>query len=345
MQEKRYFGCLYPRLMKKVGVNPSGASKYQMLGSAACSLVNPYDPEIKVVPCGKCINCRLAYSRRWADRIVLESMYHEESWFVTLTYNDFFVPESKFIDDNTGEVISHLSLYKRDVQLFLKRLREMLDYPIRFFCAGEYGSKTLRPHYHLIIFGLKLKNLNYEDGKSDLYNPRRGQSGYDLFQSRLLERAWSKVLFDRVWPIGHVSVAPCNWQTAAYVARYVTKKLDCCSSDDYSRMNIQPPFSTCSRRPGLAYQYYLDHPEFADKGKVFYSTSDGSKQISYPSFFLDKLKVDDPEKYVIIKESRSASARRSWRSLNNMVDDLYKYLSDESDRASSTLKKLIRNEV
>ena len=343
-KEKRYSGCLHPLLMIRDGVNPSGKPHYKMIGSAV-GAYDPKDPLHKLVPCGKCINCRLAYSRRWADRLVLESIYHEQSWFVTLTYNDFFVPESKYIDENTGEVVPHLSLYKRDVQNFLKRLREMVDYPIRFYCAGEYGSKTYRPHYHLIIFGLKLDGLTDEDGNPDLYNVRQGHSGFDLWQSHLLERAWSKILFNKVWPLGHVSVAPMNWKTAAYVARYVTKKLD--AENDglkYEDFNIEKPFSTCSRKPGIAYQYYLDHPEFAEKQKVFLMMEDGSLQIQYPKYFLKKLEVDNPLDAEYIKEGRAELGRLSYQNLDRTRDIDYYFKSQEA-LAESTQKKLVRNEI
>ena len=337
LNEKRYSGCLHPMAMRKIGINPSGKPQYKFIGEINEILAR--DPDIIVAPCGHCINCRLAYSRKWADRLLLESQYHKQSWFVTLTYNDFFVPTSYYTDSFSGELIPHYSLFKRDVQLFLKRLRENTGCQFRYYCAGEYGSKTLRPHYHLIIFGLELN----ED--SDLYNARNGHSGFTLYQSRTIEFAWSRILFDRRWPLGHVAVAPCNWQTCAYVARYVTKKLDGELSSQYDFFNIEKPFSLMSRRPGIAYQYYLDHPEIADKGKVYLSTPDGSKCIRLPEYFLNKLELDFPEKFDIIKEERKQAAKRMVRQNRDTDLDFYSYLQQQERKAESTLKKLIRDEV
>lgn len=344
LKEKRYSGCLHPMVMMPDGHTVNGKVKYKMVGPAADGALS-FDPLAKVVPCGHCINCRLAYSRKWADRLILESLYHDESWFVTLTYNDFFIPEVGMIDENTGEFVRHYSLFKRDVQLFLKRFREMVDYPIRFYCAGEYGSKTFRPHYHLIIFGLKLEDLKDKDGRPDLYGDNVGRSGYDLYRSRLLERAWSKVVCDRVWPIGNVVVAPVNWKTCAYVARYVTKKIANGNDDVYQKLGIAPPFSTCSRKPGIAYQYYLDHPDFAEKQKMFYGTEDGSKQINYPLYFLNHLEVDNVELYAKIKEDRAKASKISWRNLHRQYDSVTNFLKIEEDKAKSVDKMLIREEI
>lgn len=47
-------------------------------------------------------------------------------------------------------------LRKKDVQNFLKRLRYYVaketNSRFRYFCVGEYGCQTFRPHYHLLLF-------------------------------------------------------------------------------------------------------------------------------------------------------------------------------------------------
>ena len=111
------------------------------------------------IPCGKCIGCRLDYSRDWANRMMLEASYHEQNYFITLTYDDLHVPKSYYPCPETGEALPSLTLSKRDVQLFLKRLRKLTGQQFRYYLCGEYGSTTHRPHYHLIVFGLVLDDL------------------------------------------------------------------------------------------------------------------------------------------------------------------------------------------
>lgn len=338
MEKKKFdTSCTSPLVMIKDGFNLSGKRKYKMLGKANDLDFN--DPDRIIVPCGNCINCRLAHSRRWADRLMIESMSHEQSWFVTLTYNDFWIPTSYYTDLNTGELLPAYSLWKRDFQLFMKRLRRDLDYPIRFYACGEYGGKTFRPHYHAILFGLKLD-------EKDLYNERKGKSGFSLWQSKIIEEAWSKEECGRKWPIGHVMVAPVNWQTCAYVSRYVTKKLKGEESHRYSDFNIEPPFSLMSRRPGIAKEFYENAPEFVrDHRSMFVPTDKGSKKVGMPKYYDRFLELDFPDEFEYIKDKRSTLAKANMRNRPNTDLDFFEYNELRSSSSEKVLKKLIREEV
>lgn len=96
------------------------------------------------IPCGQCLGCRIEYSKQWATRMLLENEYSKESHFVTLTYDDAHVPRHEYVDSDSGEVFESLSLCKRDLQLFNKRLRKEFGQGIRFYACGEYGSNTFR---------------------------------------------------------------------------------------------------------------------------------------------------------------------------------------------------------
>lgn len=124
------------------------------------------------------------------------------SWFVTLTY----APEHYPPDG---------SLKPGDVQLFLKRLRYFADGDrIRYFAVGEYGDRTGRAHYHLVVYGLTDPNL--------------------------VKRAWS---------LGHVLVAEFNEKTATYVCGYTLKKMT--KPDDPRLQGRHPEFTRMSLKPGI----------------------------------------------------------------------------------------------
>lgn len=94
------------------------------------------------VPCGKCVSCLIARSREWATRLVHECAEHNNSIFLTLTYNDENLPH--------GHNVS-----KDDIVKFVKRLRYYLEpRKIKYFVTSEYGPTTLRPHYHAILFNI-----------------------------------------------------------------------------------------------------------------------------------------------------------------------------------------------
>ena len=67
-----------------------------------------------VVPCGKCMACRVKRTMEWSVRILDEASYYKTNTFLTLTYNDENLPKDG-------------SLSKEEVQKYLKRLRERLD--------------------------------------------------------------------------------------------------------------------------------------------------------------------------------------------------------------------------
>lgn len=100
------------------------------------------------IPCGRCIGCRLSNSKQKADRAVLELQYSSSSYFITLTYDDDHVPTAKTTCPDTGEPLEVLTLNKKDLQDFWKRLREDIERKggkkIRYIACGEYGDHTLR---------------------------------------------------------------------------------------------------------------------------------------------------------------------------------------------------------
>lgn len=168
------------------------------------------------VPCGHCIACRMRRTREWSLRLEMEVKDYtiDEIQFVTLTYSDENLPV--YVDfDEYGEVVGITpTLMKRDVQTFMKRLRKRLDYPIRYFFVGEYGSRTERPHYHAIIYGLKT---------ADAYKVKQ------------------------CWNNGFVLVKPFFNETTVYVAGYIQKKL-------FGKVHYkdkQAPFLLCSQKLGL----------------------------------------------------------------------------------------------
>lgn len=90
-------------------------------------------------PCGKCLPCMITKRQALTARLLLEMKSHLHIYFVTLTYSDMDLPPGG-------------SLQKRDLQLFLKRLRKNTGLKFKYFACGEYGEKFQRPHYHILIF-------------------------------------------------------------------------------------------------------------------------------------------------------------------------------------------------
>lgn len=246
-----------------------------------------------IIPCGKCEACLLTRSRQWAERCMLESTLHDNNTFLTLTYDDEHLDIVEHLDEDTGEINRSATLCKRDLQLFLKRLRRSLDVPIRFYAAGEYGSSTYRPHYHIIIFGWK---------PDDLVFYKKSKTGFNLYNSPFL---------DSVWMHGYVVVGEFSMESASYVARYVTKKSAGFSKSFYSDLGIEPEFNTMSRRPGLASDWFDDSNnrwKYTQLDFISVPSDTGAKRIYKNRYFDNKLALTDSEFYDSMKLSRRSTS-------------------------------------
>lgn len=165
-------------------------------GKTLCWSQKHYSKEFPTfqLPCSKCLSCRLEYARQWAIRCIHEAMMHEESCFLTLTYDDQHLKSEKLI-------------YK-DFQDFMKRLREKYPHKqISYFVTGEYGDKNKRPHWHACIFGHIPEDSKYK------YSNDRGDK---IFQAETLKS---------LWPMGISEYGTITFESAGYCARYSAKKL------------------------------------------------------------------------------------------------------------------------
>lgn len=282
------------------------------------------------LPCGHCIGCRLEYSRQWAARCMCELEYCDSAYFVTLTYNPQHLPLNA--DPKTGELIGNGTLRKRDLQLFMKRLRRRFpDLKIRFFAAGEYGEKGMRPHYHLILFGLKLDDLKF-------YSVN--ENGDRLYTSDTLQRVWS----DKNGEIGFVVVGNVTYETCAYTARYIVKKLYGKEKQTYYENGMEPEFSLMSLKPGIGRKYFEEHPEMFDYDFINMATQSKGLRFKRPLYFDRIFDEEFPEKAVERKQTRERLAQINMENRLQLSELSYdKQLAvDEENFKEQNRKRLAR---
>lgn len=208
------------------------------LGNGDVRMVERGDVRASIMlPCGRCVGCRLDYAASWEVRIMHEAKCWDDNCWITLTYDDEHVPSDGSLQ------------YRRDFQPFMKRLRKRYaPRTVRFFCAGEYGDALGRPHFHVVLFNLAFR----EDRKYW----RTTESGFKVDRSATLES---------LWKFGHSEVGELTPQSANYVARYVTKKVTGdAASDHYATVDKDtgeitwrvPEFSRMSLRPGIGAKWF-----------------------------------------------------------------------------------------
>lgn len=195
---------------------------------------------------------------------------------------------------------------------------------IRFYHAGEYGSEfkqlaggewvpiegTIgRPHYHAIIF-------NYDFKDKIFYSKRNGTP---LYISPTLSRIWGK---------GFCSVGTVTFESAAYVARYIMKKVtgdqaeshysQIPATEEYQKLRInpssgeiypiQPEYTTMSRRPGIGRDWiekYMDEVFPNDEVII------GGKQMNTPNYYRQIYQEVNPDESERLANERMERARNS----------------------------------
>lgn len=193
--------------------------------------------EREAFPCGQCVVCKINKSREWTMRMTAESNYWPHSAFLTLTYAD---------DEQ-------ISLDKRDLQLFFKRLRKS-GVQFRYYGCGEYGGTLRRPHYHVCLFYKGTldftKDLSFGTNNGHL----------------------------RFWDHGIVNLGTFTKESARYVTDYLLKGIDI----DIPSF-LAPPFRVMSKGMGMA--YFIDNHAKLER----YGFFQGGTRIAPPRYFRDAM--------------------------------------------------------
>lgn len=234
------------------------------------------------IPCRGCIGCRMDHETTWMVRNLKEAQLHKSSRCLTLTYSDKHVPRD-------------YSLSRRAMQLFMKRLRKRFaDSKLRFFLVGEYGSKTDRPHYHALIYGLP----------SDGEYKWSSVEGRNYYRSSEVEKAWQEQ--------GHVLIGDVTPQSAAYVSGYLLKNSDGWNKNyEFSHLETgelierQAPFMACSNRPGIGRDWALRYSEeIFTHDSVPYIKGGNMRFAATPEYFLKALERDNADDVEAIRKAR-----------------------------------------
>ena len=239
------------------------------------------------IACGQCRGCRLEKSRQWAVRIMHERQMNDpdKCHFITLTYDDEYLPPLG-------------SLVLQDWQKFARRVRKKKG-PFRFYHCGEYGEEKGRPHYHACVFGLELDDLVVQ-GKT--------KSGETAYQSDELEELWGK---------GFTQVGTLTFESAAYVARYIMKKINGKEKEEghYNVINKKTgeiigekkqEYTTMSRNKGIGKTWIEKYKtDVYPRDEVILN----AKKMRPPKFYDSHYEITDPQKHKQLKYNRAKKAK------------------------------------
>lgn len=234
------------------------------------------------LPCGSCVACLLERSRQHAVKCMHEAECHDRSCFVTLTYDEENLPYGG-------------SLVKEHFQKFVRALRDSMEVPVRYFGCGEYGARWGRPHYHALLFGVDFVEDRRVSGK---------RAGTEVFRSARLEG---------LWKMGRCEIGTVTFESAAYVARYVAKKLG-----EKALAGREPEFLVMSLKPGLGIPWLEEnYAAVYARDSVIVRGSESSPPRSYDVWLARRF----PESYNAVK-------------LRRQVQSVYAPGEDPDDRSS-----------
>lgn len=241
--------------------------------------------ELITIPCGHCTACKLNYAQEWAVRCSLETKNWKNSYFLTLTYSN----EKLYY---TEDQPYHPSLNKKHIQLFIKKLRKKYG-KLKYFCCGEYGPTTGRPHYHMILW----QNMRINDLK-----------GVNSLISIEASKYMTSNEIEQIWGNGGVTIGYNNYNTANYVAKYTLKKLK--QKEKYEDYGLNEAFLTCSQ--GIGYNYLEKKDEWKHDtiiiSKKNQKTQSATKiQTKIPKQLVKKIKELDESAENEIKAQRTQS--------------------------------------
>lgn len=252
-------------------------------------------------------------------------MKHEYSCFLTCTYDEEHLPSE---------------LDKTHVPKLIRAIRK--KYPhrtIRYYACGEYGENTLRPHYHVLLFGMDWREENSSSGmnlgatrlvpptpsSSSPLGKSLASSTTDTHASPARAPAQARSIgnnlyisdeLNEIWGKGTCTAGELNATTIEYATRYVTKKVTK-GNLGYVRVDeatgeiteMQRPFAVMSLRPAIGAKTKHQTPveAYGDLIKGFYEIN--GRKYEVPRYLLQQIEKHFPKAWEKITEERKKNAK------------------------------------
>lgn len=203
--------------------------------------------ERHLVPCSKCAACLSNRRNDWSMRLKHELELSTSAFFITLTYDN----------ENLTWATNYATLVKSDLTNYIKRLRDAIKpNKFRYYAVGEYGTKTFRPHYHMLIYNYPIDKVHHFTDK------------------------WSK----EGEPIGFVKVGAVNDASIHYVTKYHVNRT-------HYPAECEPSYAVMSRKPGIGSGYVEQQKRLnleRDTVRAYLLSPGGFKQ-RLPRYYKEKL--------------------------------------------------------
>lgn len=213
------------------------------------------------VPCGRCPACVARRASGWSFRLMQEDKRSSSAYFITLTY------ASKHLRRTNNNLPT---IVKRDLQLFMKRLRKLNKNKLKYYACGEYGGRFKRPHYHIILFNADITTIGH------------------------------------AWELGYIHYGDVSAASIGYCLKYMSKKG---MIPMFNRDDRTPEFALMSKGLGdnyLTKAMIQWHKKDLDN-RMYLNIEDG-KKIAMPRYYKDKIYQEHERKRVAFFQQKRITA-------------------------------------
>lgn len=292
------------------------------------------DTEGQYVPCGRCYNCVQTKRSVWTFRILMELRDAESAYFITLTYDEKNVPMVQQWDGSIVQTLKSEELTKFFKSLRMKILKDTSKYPVqmeryrwqkkseitgkfsprlRYFAVGEYGGRTKRPHYHIILYNLPTIYVRKDP--------------FGKFYSDQLEKIWKKGMID----IGKVEQGSAHYMTKYHLHPFTGSWQE---SDKREK-----PFVRMSRKPGIGANYITDETRayYRDSKNMCATLKNGIRQ-PLGRYYKEKI-LHEQSNYRDIQVKAAIERRKEEEKFRDTFPTEEDYLKYERDRYRYLHKK------
>lgn len=294
------------------------------------------------VPCSKCYACLARKRAEWAFRLSNELKASDTAFFFTLTYSDEY-------DKGT--------VSKRDIQLFIKRLRKGIAEAHKTSESehltpkgiipplsnrvpqiaekgpktGTYGSVKKEPKFRYFVtgeYGEKTNRPHYHGIFFNIPNIR-GLFKYDSAFN----------LVNDAWGLGIVHVGEVTPASINYVAKY-------CITRHLPQVGVKmPPFSLMSTKPGIGDEYLKTMTNYHRSTMTPYGQGMDGIKVPLSRYYKDRLWTEK-ERAVLNQELLELSDENMQKEIARIEkrgENYYAYELGQKQQISSKINQITKN--
>lgn len=222
------------------------------------------------VECGKCLNCLNNKKKEKALRFIQEMNNYKFKLFITLTMDELQATRSQ--SGKTTVDKNMFTLYIKKLQYWEKKYNMKInkDNAMRYISCGEYGERTERAHYHIV----------------------------------LLTNAFIHHKIKTCWKLGHVQLeAVKDVKAVYYTAGYTDKKIQKWFTNKYKKDNDDREVAFLKVSRGNGKRYIAEKVAQIKPDKYYIESFNGKNKI--PTYYKMKLKefiMGVKPKYRVLKD-------------------------------------------